>query len=214
MHIDYFQIGAHIGNTTTDHIFNILPNKFKAILIEPVPFLFKQLEENYKIKYPFADLELVNAAVSNKDGLLTLYVPSETNNFEALPHYITQLASTIEGHIEFHLEEAGLDRNAAQIDKCDIQCYRLNTLIEKYNITSIDYLYVDTEGHDYDILMDFNMNILKPTNIIFENKHMDGFATKGSRYIQLVELFCANGYKVISETYDDTHLQLCSGDAL
>jgi FkbM family methyltransferase len=208
MHIDYFQIGAHIGDTSTDHIFNILPEKFKAILIEPVPYLFKQLQINYRSKYPNAELELLNAAVSNKDGILPLYVPSESNDFDALPHYITQLASTVEGHIEFHAEEAGLDRNAVLIDKCDIQCYRLNTLIEKYNITSIEYLYVDTEGHDYDILMDFNMNKLKPINIIFENKHMDGFATKGPRYAQLVEHFCTNGYKVISETYDDTHMQL------
>lgn len=208
MHIDYFQIGAHVGNTQTDHIFDKLPEKFTAVLIEPVPYLFKQLQINYNTKYPYAEIEFLNAAVSNKDGILPLYVPSESNNFEELPHYITQLASTVEGHIEFHAEEAGLPRNAIQVEKCNIQCYRLNTLIEKYAITYIDYLYIDTEGHDYDILMDFNIDILKPKNIIFENKHMDGFATKGPRYKHLVEYFCLNGYTVISENNDDTHLQL------
>lgn len=208
MHVDYFQIGAHIGDTSTDHIFNILPEKFKAILIEPVPYLFKQLQLNYRHKYPLADLELLNAAVSNKDGILTLYVPSETNDFDALPVYASQLASTVEGHIEFHAEQVGLARDAIKIDKCDIQCYRLNTLIEKYNITSIEYLYVDTEGHDYDILMDFNIDGLKPTNIIFENKHMDGIFTKGSRYQQLVAHFRLHGYTVISEDSEDTHMQL------
>ena len=208
MYINYFQIGAHIGNTQTDHIFNTLPVEFTAILIEPVPYLFKQLQTNYKEKYPNAQVEFINAAVSNKDGVLVLYVPSELNNFEELPVYASQLASSVEGHIEFHAQQVGLAADAIQVEKCDIQCYRLNTLIEKYNITSIDYLYVDTEGHDYDILMDFNIDIVKPKNIIFENKHMDGIFTKGPRYNQLLEHFYSKGYEMISEDTEDTHLQL------
>ena len=208
MHIDYFQIGAHVGNTQTDHIFNTLPAKFSAILIEPVPYLFSQLKVNYANKYPEANIEFLNAAVSNKDGILTLYVPSETNNFEELPVYASQLASTVEGHIEFHAQQVGLEADAIKVEKCNIQCYCLNTLIEKYGITSIDHLYVDTEGHDYDILMDFNIDILKPKNIIFENKHMDGIFTKGSRYQQLVAHFNLKGYIMISEDSEDTHLQL------
>ena len=214
MHIDYFQIGAHVGNTQTDHIFNILPEKFTAVLIEPVPYLFKQLKVNYANKYPNADIEFLNAAVSNKDGILPLYVPTEFNNFEKLPVYASQLASTVKGHIEFHAQQVGLAVDAIKVKKCNIQCYRLNTLIEKYSITSIDYLYVDTEGHDYDILMDFNIDALKPKNIIFENKHMDGIFTKGPRYQQLVEHFNSKGYTMISEDSEDTHLQLCTGDAL
>jgi hypothetical protein len=45
------QIGSHVGNTCNDPIFNIVNNDTKLILVEPVPFLFKQLKINYNKKF-------------------------------------------------------------------------------------------------------------------------------------------------------------------
>jgi hypothetical protein len=41
------QVGSHIGNTENDMIFNNINPDFEYILIEPVPYLFNQLKENY-----------------------------------------------------------------------------------------------------------------------------------------------------------------------
>ena len=50
MKIDFFQIGSHIGNTSTDKIFNLNFSDCSAILIEPVPSLFEKLKLNYEEK--------------------------------------------------------------------------------------------------------------------------------------------------------------------
>jgi hypothetical protein len=42
------QIGSHIGNTENDYLYNNINFNFKYIMIEPVPYLFNQLKENYK----------------------------------------------------------------------------------------------------------------------------------------------------------------------
>jgi hypothetical protein len=41
------QIGSHVGNTCNDPIFNIVDNDTNLILVEPVPYLFEQL--NYRL---------------------------------------------------------------------------------------------------------------------------------------------------------------------
>ena len=95
-----------------------------------------------------------------------------------------------------------------KIEELEIECYRLNTLIAKYGITSINELHVDTEGHDYEILMDLDLTTLKPAKIVFENKHMDGIFKKEQRYKTLLGHFKDHGYKVISETEEDTVIML------
>ena len=45
------QIGSHIGNTVNDPIFNSVNNNTILILVEPVPYLFNILKNNYKSKF-------------------------------------------------------------------------------------------------------------------------------------------------------------------
>jgi FkbM family methyltransferase len=213
MHLDFLQIGAHVGNTVNDHIFTNITSQSNALLIEPVPFLFEQLEENYIAKFiqestPEYNTILLNAAVSNYDGVLKLYAPAKGNNYKELPFCISQLASTHPDHIQEHLRVCNIDISSVKIDELDIECYRLNTLIAKYEITSIDELHVDTEGHDYEILMDLDLTILKPAKIVFENKHMDGIFKKEQRYKTLLGHFKGHGYNVISENEEDTCMVL------
>jgi FkbM family methyltransferase len=217
MHLDFLQIGAHVGNTTNDHIFKRISLLTRALLIEPVPFLFEQLKNNYLYKFSGKEgvvprfsyrPQFLNAAVSNYDGILKLYVPSKDNDYESLPFWISQLASTHPDHIQEHLRVCNIDVSRVKIDELEIECFRLNTLIAKYGITSIKELHVDTEGHDYEILMDLDLAILKPAKIVFENKHMDGIFQKGKRYGALIDHYMAHGYKVISETSEDTCMVL------
>ena len=67
---------------------------------------------------------------------------------------------------------------------------------------------VDTEGHDYEIIMDLDLNILKPKTITFENSHMDGTFVTGERYHRLMEHFSLNGYTKFSEDKYDTTIKL------
>ena len=76
------------------------------------------------------------------------------------------------------------------------------------DIGSIDYLCIDTEGHDYEILSDLDLQLLKPKNIVFENKHMDGIFMKNSKYASLMAHFRNNGYEVVFEDGEDTHIRL------
>ena len=201
VHIDFLQIGAHVGMTPNDHLFGQYMENKHLILIEPVPYLFNVLKENYRLRAEVNTIEFYNIAISDHDGSLNLYVPSATNDFSRYPFWASQLASTNPEHIKTHLPDL-------QVEQIKVVCTSLNSLVRMKNITSIDILYIDTEGHDYDILMAFDLSLVKPKSIQFENKHMDGVFRKGSKYQALVAHLEVHGYKVVTEGVEDTLMSL------
>ena len=76
------------------------------------------------------------------------------------------------------------------------------------NIKSIDYLSIDTEGHDYDILMAIDFNLIKPILISFEHMHMDGYKTQGEKYAKLQNYLIENGYELLHKNEEDTCFKL------
>jgi FkbM family methyltransferase len=197
------QVGSHIGNTSNDYLYNNINTKFKYIMIEPVPYLFNQLKENYK---SYNNITFLNIAISNFNGFIDLYIPSEKNNFTKLVSWASQLASTNKEHILTFVPEC-------IVEKICVKCKSLNSLIKEYNIKEIVYLYTDTEGHDYDILMDLDLLLIRPKNIIFENKHMDGpkhtlDINNCQKYLNLLNHFKEYGYDIETQTGEDTHIKL------
>jgi len=223
MDVYFFQIGSHIGNTVNDHIFSKEIKNKNIVLIEPVPYYFQKLQENYAEKSKNNNITYMNVAVSNSselhsseflanisalqpsmlvsnfDSTLDLYVPSLDNDFSQFPPWASQLSSCVENHIPIHCPNL-------KIEKITVPCYRIGTIIHDMSINHIEFLLVDTEGHDYDILMDLDLGVIKPTHIIFENKHMDGVCCRGEKYRELMARFADAGYRVFSEDGEDTHL--------
>lgn len=195
------QIGSHVGNTINDPIFKDIDNTTKLILVEPVPFLFNILKNNYikKLK-DISNVVFINKAVSNFIGTIELTVPSLKNDFRKLPFWASQLSSVNSTHATDHIK--GLITEKIQVPTTTI-----NNIIKENKITEIELLHTDTEGHDYEILMNYNFNI-KPKKIMFEHKHMDGFLKVGNRYIILIKRLESLGYKVVSRDTEDTVMVL------
>lgn len=195
------QVGAHIGNTVNDPLFRNINSELDYILIEPVPYLYNTLVDNYK---QYKNVTCLNIAISNTIGTLELYVPSQSNDFSKMVSWASQLASINSNHIHTFVPEC-------IVEKIVVKCTTLNKLIEDYSIKCIDTLIIDTEGHDFDILMDLNLSV-KPKTIIFENKHMDGPKRKfdlsnAPNYHELIKHFTSHGYTVDKQTSEDTHLK-------
>jgi FkbM family methyltransferase len=194
------QIGSHVGNTCNDPIFNIVDNDTKLILVEPVPYLFEQLKKNYNEKFENNNIIFINKAVSNFIGEIEMTIPSENNDYSNLPFWASQLASVNSDHATGHI-------NSLLVEKIIVETTTINQIVKEYNITQIDLLHTDTEGHDYTILMNYNFEI-KPNLIIFEHKHMDGLFKTGIKYAELLNKLGYLGYKLIEQNSEDTILKL------
>ena len=66
-----------------------------------------------------------------------------------------------------------LDNNKKKTISNAFNTISLNNLFEKYNVSEIDYLSIDTEGTEFEILKNFNFEKYKPKIITVEHNYKD-----------------------------------------
>jgi FkbM family methyltransferase len=190
------QIGSHIGNTQNDPIFKEIDETTQLVLVEPVKYLFDMLKDNYREK----NVIFINKAVSDLIGEIELTVPSPKNDFSTLPVWASQLGSVDPYHATGHIPNL-------LVETIKVETTTIDQIIKDHDIKKIDLLHVDTEGHDYTILMNYSFTI-KPQQVLFEHKHMDGLLKTGVRYIDLVYRLMILGYKKVYQNSEDSLFEL------
>ena len=157
------QIGANDG-LRFDHLKKYLYDKnLKAILVEPVPKYFKKLSDNY---FGFENIILENYAISE--------INSVTSIFCVRDQYLEKYSDHIKGINSFDINHLTLHGvNKKHIEKISVKTIKLSELINKHSINNLDLLYIDAEGYDANIVLDFlSDNLMKPI-IIFEYIHIN-----------------------------------------
>ena len=158
-------IGANDG-PAGDPVFHLLQNRpgWHGTFVEPVPYLFEKLRNNYGASERFS---FVNAAVSRKTGKEKFYFvsPAAWREIPELPSWVEQLGSFNRGHIG-SLFEGRLEPFIAEII---VPTLTLDELLSRTAQKRVDLLVIDTEGHDWEILQQLDLNEWKPEVIVFEN---------------------------------------------
>lgn len=191
------QIGSHEGETINDPIFSNVDNSTRLILVEPVPYIFEKLKQNYNRKYSEnKNIIFINKAVSDCIGEIKMTIPSEKNDYTKLPYWASQLGSINPTHALEHI-------NNLLVEEIIVQTTTINEIVKEYDIKEIDMLHTDTEGHDYTILMNYDFSI-KPKKVMFEHKHIDGLCNVGKKYEELSKKLESMGYMKETHDYEDT----------
>lgn len=163
------QVGANDGRTG-DPIFNLIQKNpaWEVVFVEPVPFLFERLRENYGMSARF---RFENLAIGEARGLMPFHYVSEqaVRDMPELPEWHDQLGSFDRNHITKHVGS----RLDPYIVSVDVPVVPLNELLDKHGVASIDLLHLDTEGHDWRILKHLDLERFKVKTILFEHKHLE-----------------------------------------
>lgn len=183
----FLQVGAHIGN---DDAFNIIKNQSIefGLLVEPLPHLIPKLRDAYK---DIQNIEILNKAISVKTS-------DSISFYYDIKDPITELGSMDREHLIKHK----IDPN--NIKEIQIPTETLNSLFERYNITELDYLFIDAEGFDCDILLSIDFHNIKVQNIIFEDIHSDGVGHRGVKFDNVVKKLQAEGYVIEKLNHNNT----------
>jgi len=97
----------------------------------------------------------IAAAISDQDGEIDIYnIPLVNIHKHNLPKWVKGTNSVSKPH-EYARQQLGeeLYDSIVSVDKVPTMSW--STLISKYNIRSVDYLKIDTEGHDHVILKSY-----------------------------------------------------------
>tara|TARA_A100001388_G_C28766186_1_gene500841 strand:+ start:280 stop:867 length:588 start_codon:yes stop_codon:yes gene_type:complete len=154
----FCKVGANDG-LTFDPCGKLLLNikGWKGHLIEPIPFLYKRLLDNYKDKNRFSCHQL---AIGKSRGEASIFclTPDVKKKYPDLPYYWDQLASFSKGHIEKHFGDWVLPF----IKTVKVKVLTLTDFCIDNSIEKIDFLHIDTEGHDLVVLDSLNFDSFKP----------------------------------------------------
>jgi FkbM family methyltransferase len=171
------QIGACDG-LMDDPIHNwIKKYEWRGILVEPQKNEFERLKINYGDS---KNLKFENVAIAERDGARPLYKVKDNNvEFE----WQRGIAS--------FFPKQGLEQTEI------VQCVTFDTLLNRNKVTHVDFLQIDVEGYDYELLKLFNLAKMKPGLIRYEHRNLKPSDRRSCR-----QYLCKNGYRIMEMEHD------------
>ncbi len=172
----FIEIGAYNGITLSNTYFFEKHLGWRGICIEPLPEVFEKLKENRPLSKCF------RGCISDKNQwaqLIHVTGPSEMLSGLAKKYDQQHLK-----RIDYELKELG-----GKMEIIKVPCCRLPDLLEKFQIFHVDYLSIDVEGGELEILKSIDFNKFEITIISVENNYQD---PEFKRFLE------QNGYKRIA----------------
>jgi len=179
-------VGCNKGQSV-DFFLNI--NDFSNIYaFEPNKKLYTQLKQKYQ---NLDNIKLFNVGVSNQNGKLTFNenIMDETSTFEALNYdsaYLKKKAKVL-----------GVSPKKLVIESYAVDVITLSSFIKEKNITTIDLIKIDVEGHEYQCLLGLftNNTIARGIKFIQIESHADDMYLNKKEEHEINQLLLKNGFE-------------------
>jgi len=193
--VSFLEIGAMDGKNHDALYKYVIENEWSGILVEPVKDVFDKLKENYKDK---KNLKFENSAITHENGTAEIHrIPLNKVGIEC-PYWADGISTLLPSdHIISEYNELKSNSVTEEINTITVQ-----TLIDKYSISNIDILQIDTEGYDkfiFDELWKFG---IRPSIIHIEIVYMKMIDVKN-----ITNLLKDNNYIVYIEGDDLTAIK-------
>lgn len=174
----YMDIGAH-HPTYMSNTYLLYLNGNHGICIEPDPSLYKNIKQK-------------------RERDICLNVGIGVNESEKVPFYISK-------HKELSTFSSTQAENISDYSKIDeiinVDVVTINHTIEKYlNDKSPDFISIDIEGLDYEVLKSFNFSKYRPAVFCIET--IDNATLKKDENI--LKIMAENNYLVYADTFINT----------
>jgi FkbM family methyltransferase len=145
----FVDVGASDGIIWNNSLNLEINNKWSGICIEPHPDIFKQLTGNTKGIQRTA--ECLNVAISIEEKLCDFQMFSGEWDAHMLSGIIDKYDSRQKDRNDFK-------HNSHNSKIIKVQCLPLQKIFNERNITHVDYLSIDTEGSELEVLQSINFN--------------------------------------------------------
>jgi len=183
-------IGAHSGIHIKDLISEYANQK--VLLVEPVPYNYKILENDYKNN---ENIFISRNAIFDEAKKDNFYHVKKDSIKKLGKHWASQIGSFDKNHILNHKNKR-FDIKDDDIQITEVEFITFQDLVKKYSINSINKLQIDVEGAEYKIMNSIDYNKIKIKNIFFESKHFDGTFTEGEKLKEIKDKLISNGYNL------------------
>ena len=166
----FFDGGAYDGKTISNTYFFESERSWTGICVEPIPKVFEQLKNNRKC-------HLINGALSPFSGQLA---------FKRVHGGSEMLSGLAEFRHEQHEKrtQSEVKSNGGSLETIKVKGYTFSKIMEIFDIDTIDYMSLDVEGGELEILESidfdkFNIKCLTVENNYHDSKMRSFMKSKG-----------------------------------
>jgi len=178
---------VEVGVCDFDTCEQLILNGWSGLMVEPVKYYFDKLKKYENIKYE-------NVAISDTIGETEIhFINPQMINENSENEWLKGISSLNGGGcfaIEINKKVNFLNKTLKE----KVKLFTLDYMCKKYNIKSIDFLKIDTEGHDFKVLKSINLDKIYVKMIKIEHKHLS--------HIKIVDYLKERNYIVWVETDD------------
>ena len=183
----YKKTYVEIGAADFDTLLPLSRRGWRGVIVEPVPRFAEALRKI--VDSEGLDVQIIEAAITTHSGTTKFLESLEQNVVwqKGISHLKNQDGTRLlELHANKHIPRREIMVNCLRLDNLLWDICRLQHV-------GIDFLKMDIEGHELDVLNDYSWNI-KPTMIKIEHKHCSDFSMR--------TILEKNGYTVWVENDD------------
>jgi FkbM family methyltransferase len=154
----FVDIGAHDGVSFSNTVF-LEKLGWTGLAVEPIPDVFERMSRN-------RTCAKVNGCISAEAGKA---------KFLKISGYSEMLSGLMQQYDPRHLDRISreVEWSGGSIEETEVQCYRLNALLEEHGLREVHYLSIDVEGAEYDILRSFDFGAVNIRVWGIENNYRD-----------------------------------------
>jgi FkbM family methyltransferase len=157
------QLGTNTGN---DHVRDLCLQVKPQLVILVEPFV----RHNSDIQINYKDIQNVyieNIAIVTGDTKEIVMYYTELDGKQRGPECSYLVTSILQSHLEKH----GYQKES--METFITKAMRINELFDKYNLSTIDFLFIDIEGIDFDVLKMIDFEKYKIQNLQIEQIHLN-----------------------------------------
>jgi FkbM family methyltransferase len=187
----FIDIGAHKGESIELFSKNFFIKKIISFESSSVNFNFlkNEIEKNKK-KYVNTEIILENIALGAENKLIDFY------QFDESSSSTFKLVDTQSNYYKRKFRLLNFFGNKKIYQKYKLKIHRLKDYIEKNEIKKIDFIKIDTEGYEFEILLGLE-NKIKLVDVIMFEHHYDNMIKKGYMFYDINRLLIKKGFKKI-----------------
>jgi len=202
------EVFVQVGTNNGADRFRELVREFnpkRVLLIEPNKDMIPEIKNNYR---GARGVIIENVAISTKEGVESLYLPWTNDNGRADNGcYYGASKFSIVPQNDWGVKD--------KMNKIDAYSIRLDTLLAKYSITYVDYLCIDTEGYDAEVLKSLDIydkivDIIQYENYGFDStlfsRHNENWDSLGDKAMEWIKgVLSSMGYKFHKDSEDTSN---------
>ena len=181
----FVDIGAYDGVTLSNSYFFEQTLGWTGICIEPIPAAFEKLKSIRKAT-------CIQGCISDK------YETASFMHVQGCPEMLSGILENLDPrHVERILDEIKQDGGSYEI--IPVRCYNINTLLLDHGVTCVDYLSLDIEGGELDVLKSIDYSQIDIDIIDVENNYGVDFQSflQSKGYIKIADIYPDEIYQKI-----------------